>query len=469
MSTKIISLILLITIPCIQSCEKKDKSLQISTPGQLKGALPEINTSASSSLTATDKGWSVSSPIIEGSGDTERPVLASDGSGNVVAVWSTTQKDIQSSSYNFQTGWATPVLLGATKRTVYSTHHVSMSKNGNAIAIWIQNITGAGFRIFTSQYVKSKGWSKGMAIDNGEGNVDDPFIATNANGNAIAVWVQSLGKMSHVWSNQYDVGKGWGTARQIETNDGRPSFPKASLDINGNAVIVWRNDSKKAGTHASIWANRFSSDKGWETATPIDNKTGHAYLPNILIDEKGDATAIWVQFNRKFDAIFANQRTVGRGWGNAKQIEHNPVSISTEDPHPRPYIAMDNKGNPNVIWYQCDENGGGSIWTNRFVSDTGWSEATLISNSFIDGPAEPQIAFDAEGNTIAVWEQQRHGIWSVRYNSSSGWQQAVQISPDKLSLFPQIVINPSGNAIVVWEEHLTGVHMSSLNYQIWNK
>ena len=427
MSLKTISLVLAFLLPCLLSCEKKDKtvtdvkSLQSLPTSSLESKSVAYTTLASTAST-TDKGWSTSVPI-NTNGNTIRPILVSDGSGNIIAVWNTAD-DIFACSFDWKTGWSSPVLLGATKRAGPElTHHVSMNKNGDAVAVWIQNITGAGFRIYASKYAKATGWTKGVPIDNGNGNVDDPFVATNENGNTIAIWVQSDGKTSNVWSNRYNVNKGWGTASQVYSNSGRPFFPKVAIDNDGNAVAIWMHYLKKGATNANIWASRFATDKGWENASPIDNKTGHAYLPNIVMDEKGDATAIWVQSNRKFDAIFANQWMVGKGWSNAKQIENNPVSISTEDPHPRPYMALDNKGNPTVIWYQCDENGGGSIWINRFLPGTGWTEPTLISNSSIDGPAEPRIAFDADGSAIAVWEQQDHGIWSARFIPNGGWHR----------------------------------------------
>jgi hypothetical protein len=72
--------------------------------------------------------------------------------------------------------------------------------------------------------------------------------------------------------------------------------------------------------------------------------------------------------------------------------------------------------------------------------------------------ADPEIAFDANGNGLAVWEYNRvapndsRAYWS-RYTTAGGWTVAAPF-PDHLDNSeqrkPKLAMAPNGNAIVVW-------------------
>jgi hypothetical protein len=75
---------------------------------------------------------------------------------------------------------------------------------------------------------------------------------------------------------------------------------------------------------------------------------------------------------------------------------------------------MDANGNAIAVWAQ-DDGPTMSIYANRYVAGTGWQEAQLIE----DGTGEaryPQIAMNASGNAIAVWEQYDGSAWSIYAN-----------------------------------------------------
>jgi len=82
-----------------------------------------------------------------------------------------------------------------------------------------------------------------------------PKIAIDANGNAVAVWSQYDGTRLNIWANRYVAGTGWGTAALIETdNAGAAVLPRVAMDANGNAIAVWVQFD---GTRNNVWANRY--------------------------------------------------------------------------------------------------------------------------------------------------------------------------------------------------------------------
>ena len=131
-----------------------------------------------------------------------------------------------------------------------------------------------------------------------------PQIAIDSNGNALAVWYQYDGTRNNIWANRFD-GSSWGSATLIETdNAGHAYFPQIAIDDNGNALAVWQQFD---GTRYNIWANRFDGSS-WGSATLIEtDNAGSATIPQIAIDDNGNALAVWSQYDGTRYNIWANR------------------------------------------------------------------------------------------------------------------------------------------------------------------
>ena len=121
---------------------------------------------------------------------------------------------------------------------------------------------------------------------------------------------------------------------------------------------------------------------------------------------------MWSQFDGTRSNIYANRYTAGTGWGTAALIETDNAGVASN-----PQIAFDAGGNAIAVWSQFD--GARSIYANRYTATTGtWGTAALIETDNAGDALEPQIAVDASGNAIAVWQQYdgtRYNIWANRY------------------------------------------------------
>ena len=269
----------------------------------------------------------------------------------------------------------------------------------------------------------------------------------------MAVWQQgdSNGLLS-IWANRYDAVSGWGTATLIENNSGAASLPQVGMDNAGNAVAVWvQND----GTLNRMWANRYVAGQGWGTSQVIETNPGDADFPRVAVNGDGNAMALWKQFNGVSFDIWASRFDVGSGrWRRATLME-----TSSEDAS-EPWVALDNSGNAMAVWRQSDGvDPNPSIWASRFNVGTGhWGTPTLIEPN--PGFASfPHVEFDDGGNAIVVWYQSfgeadgtRH-IWANRYVVGSGWG-----TPTRLDSYaqngqgPSLAVNGAGNAMAVWRQ-----------------
>jgi hypothetical protein len=334
---------------------------------------------------------------------------------------------------------------------------IAFDSNGNAIAVWHQS-DGTRSNIWADRYEVGSGWGNAELIENDDaGGAYLPQIAFDATGNAIAVWHQSDGTSSSIRANRYVAGSGWGSAEIIRSYGGglgEAHSPQIAMDPNGNAIAVW-SELDVGYLHDDIWAKRYVAGSGWGSAEPIeDDDAGGAYGAHVAVDANGNAIAVWSQHDGTRYNVWSNHYRVGSGWGSAELIESDNAGDAGGDPPPQ--IAMDANGDAIAVWSQHDGTRW-NIWANRYRAGSGWGSAELIESDDAGDAGGPQVAMDADGNTIAVWTQSdgtRWNIWTNRYGVGSGWGSAELIESDdaQSASEPDVVVDTRGNAIAVWRQ-----------------
>ena len=188
------------------------------------------------------------------------------------------------------------------------------------------------------------------------GTAEVPQIAFDSSGNAIAVWTQSDGTRENIWANRFN-GASWGTAELLETNNaGTADQPQIAFDSSGNAIAVWYQSD---GTRDNIWANRFNGTS-WGTAEVLEtDNAGDAFNSQIAFDSSGNAIAVWYQNDGTRENIWAN-RFNGTSWGTAELLETDNAGDAFT-----PQIAFDSSGSAFAVWMQNDGTRF-NIWANRF-------------------------------------------------------------------------------------------------------
>ena len=343
-------------------------------------------------------------------------------------------------------GWQNATAIETDNTGAAAFAQIATDMNGNALAVWTQTV-GIQTGIWANRYVPGSGWGNAELIQTDTtGAAFEPYIAVNANGTAFAVWRQSGGAQFDIWANRYVPGSGWGSAELIETNTGTALDVRVAIDASGNALAIWHQIN---GTR-DIWANRYLPGFGWGTAELIEtDNAGDATGPNIAFDMNGNALAVWRQSDGTRINIWANRYTPGGGWGSAELIETDNAGNALS-----PQIAVDMSGNALAVWRQSD----GTLFniqSNRYTLGSGWGSAELVETDNAGTAAGPDIAFDTSGNALAVWQQSdgtRFNIRANRYTPGSGWGSAESIETDNAgdALFPQVSIDSNGNALAVW-------------------
>ena len=178
------------------------------------------------------------------------------------------------------------------------------------------------------------------------------------------------------------------------------------------------------------------------TFTPSDELSIHATYTATL------STAITDLNGNSLATDYSRKFTTVEGaWGTDELIEDNSGATS------RPQVAFDGNGNALAVWSQYNGTVY-NIFANRF-NGTNWGDAELIEDNS-GATNRPQVAFDGSGNAIAVWVQYNgtvNNIWSNHFNGTSwGTAELIETENTGNAYNPQVSFDGSGNALAVWSQ-----------------
>ena len=345
-------------------------------------------------------------------------------------------KDVPSSS---SMKWQVASLIDNNCGIAYNPQ-VAIDPNGNGIAVWREQCPPLSQQIYANYYNTNSGWGIPVRVSNNSGGAGAPQIRMYPNGNAIAIWIQSDGTYSSIYSSTYTLGSGWGASLLVENNTGDAYLPVIAIRSNGDAIAIWQQND---GTYTSIYGNYYTSNVGWGAATLVENSIRDASWPDLGINNNGDAVAIWSQSNGVATSIYANYFTVAGGWAGATLLESSNQSAGD------PQVAVDVNGVAIAVWRQRDGTYN-SIYANQYLNGVGWGSATLIESSIGDAH-EPKISFSPNGNAMAAWDQYNGSDYCFfvnNYTANVGWGTASNVKCNASDV--DIVYYKNDEAMAAW-------------------
>jgi hypothetical protein len=243
----------------------------------------------------------------------------------------------------------------------------------------------------------------------------------------------------------------WQTATLVERSSAYATEPQLAVSANGTAFAMWLQHN---GTNFSTWASRYLPNLGW--GQPVALESAHdfdSFDPVIAADRSGNALALWDRYDGTHWSIYANRYVAGAGWSGAQVITNSVASSGTI-----PEVAFDNDGNAIAVWTQYADDGTQNVIADRYVIGNGWGTPEVINGGALTtNQFGPKIDFDAQGNAIAIWQANQNGVtllWSNRYVAASGWgnAQIVQSDPSSNAFSAQLAVSDNGSAFAVWEQ-----------------
>ena len=387
----------------------------------------------------------------------DKPDVAPQTLDGAIAVWTrATESDwadgiIQASRLTPGQGWGPPATLN---RTDFAFSPFVARDGGGAVAVWLQlrSHDGSSWELWGSHTTEGKTWEAPTLLGTDASLRAFP-LASNVNGTAAVVWQKRGGE---VWANLYRNGV-WGAATSL--GQGPSSSRRIAVDPTGNVFAVW------VTTKDALFVNRAAAGGTFGTAMRLDSGALDVSDSSIATGANGNAIVIWSEAD--FEAPYSHPRQrilasrFSRGaWGAPDVIQQpEPTDI------PEPQIGIDAKGNALAVWVSLNmEQTKNLIRQARFTPAGGWSPAADSSPKSFQAAEllSAHLAVAKDGSAVAVWEQSpppgknpKHEVFATQFDPATGnWSPPQQISaadPDGVH-DSQATIDESGNATAVWQQ-----------------
>ena len=236
------------------------------------------------------------------------------------------------------------------------------------------------------------------------------------------------------------------------TVDTQPSNPAQVCTVaNGSGSI-------SGGNVANVNVSCVTSvaDRKWQTPAPLETSdAGTVEMPAIAMNGSGNAMLVWRRSLSGNSQVWSSQYSAGsKSWSTPVPVAL-PTGTANVGTAAAPDIAIDANGNAVAVWQQY-QNAIWGIWANHFSPGTGWATAVRIDS--VAGPSNfPRVTFDSDGNALAVWEQSdgtSYHIWANTLPAGTTvWRGSAQIDTNTgISGSPQICAVGHGNVIAVWAQ-----------------
>jgi hypothetical protein len=391
--------------------------------------------------------WLTPQTVSQSGYDASQQQVAFDAGGDAVAVW-------QSS------GGPNPVIVASARPAggafgapqtlsdpgAYSMEpDVASDAQGDAVAVWL-HYDGANPRVQAAYRPAGGAFAAPQTLSPAGYDAREPRVAMNSDGQAVIVWSLGSGLVEKIQTASAGPGGTFAEAVDLTAFTEVASVPQVALDANGDAIAVWdgwdganiriQDAYRPAG--GAFGLPRFLSPTG-------DN----ADTPQVAFDATGDALAVWRFDGSPASTVQGAYRPAGGEFALAQTVS-TPSSL----PAQMPQVAFDGQGDGVVAWQQSDgtelrvdasvrQAGSAGAWATPSTLDAGGQEAY-----------EPQIAGDGLSGTVVSWKT-FNGIANTAQAAyrpaGAGFTAATTVSaaaPQEGR--PEVGIDAQGNAIAVF-------------------
>ena len=272
----------------------------------------------------------------------------------------------------------------------------------------------------------------------------DPQVAFDGQGNAIAVWSRFDGTNFIVQAAGRAAGGSFGAPQDLSAAGQKAGFPEVAVDGQGNAIAVW---SRFDGTNFIVQAAGRAAGGSFGAPQDLSAAGQKAGFSQVAVDGQGNAIAVWSRFDGTNFIVQAAARAAGGSFGAPQDLSAAGQGAFN------PQVAFDGQGNAIAVWHRFDGTNtivqaaaraaGGSFGAPQDLSAAGQKA------SF------PEVSVDGQGNAIAVWRRFDGTNFIVQAaaraaGGSFGAPQDLSAAGQKAG-FPEVAVDGQGNAIVVWQ------------------
>jgi hypothetical protein len=306
-------------------------------------------------------------------------------------------------------------------------------------------------------------WKKPFALDKAAGPAMNPRVALNTQGQAVVSWEMERSTDHYdAWFRRYRLDDSWSEPELLA--DGAISsarVPQIGIDDAGNAFAAWHGVEPPK---LHMWMRRQVAGGGWGM---LERSTGGLWnVPSFQL-QVGAASAARVSVERYMneEGVYSGPWTVFADQYRGYWSRGNPIfKMEPEDQLTIPRVALGGQGTALAVWSRL-KSGSYDVLFSRGAADNTWSVPALVPG--FQG-ATVHVAADGAGHaflaaiTPVLAPARRLAVTRYDPAHEPPWTEVREFGEavnDDVELYPifertsfDLAANARGDAVVVWEQ-----------------
>jgi len=286
-------------------------------------------------------------------------------------------------------------------------------------------------------------WQPPVDLSDPGKTASNPQVGVDASGAAVAVWERSNGANTIIQSASRPAGGPWSAPVDLSVAGQNASAPQIAVEADGDAVAVWR---RYDGAAYVIQAASRPADGSWGAPVSLSAAGQSTNSPEIAVGPNGSAVAVWERYDGADWIIQAASKAAGGAWSAPVNLTAAGLSAAS------PQVAIDASGTALALWERSDGVGYVTQAASKPAGGTWGAPKSISAAGKVASGA--RLALDPGGNATAVWESYDGGTSTIQAASKpagGNWGAPVNLSEaGKNALNPRVAVDASGNAVTIW-------------------
>ena len=358
--------------------------------------------------------------------------VAADALGNFVVVWQSATQDGSLTGIFGQRYADSGTPLGPEFRVnTYTTSNqftsaLASDASGNFVAVWTSLQDGSNFSIHGQRYT-SAGAPAGPEFrvnTSTTGSQFIPAVAAAPSGDFVVAWMSPDGSDYGIFAQRYSsAGAPRGPEFRVNTfTIAYQATATLAADPTGGFVVVWASDGQD-GSAYGVFGQRYAA-----SGAPLGPEfrvntftTGNQTGPEVGADGAGSFVVVWQSTLQDGDgAGIFGQRYAASGAPIGGEFRVNSHTTSDQM---RPVVALDSAGNFVVAWQSPGQDGSANgVFGQRYAAAGAPLGTEFRVNTFVtDEQNDPALAAAPAGPFVVVWSSSgqdgsNYGVFGQRFS-----------------------------------------------------
>lgn len=352
-----------------------------------------------------DAGWGEAVQISPASSHSAYAAFVSlDKEGNALVIWRDEDgygdQSVWANRYAIGSGWGIATRLtdaGGRYNIDVSNVSVSYFNNGTPLIVWGQ-FDNTGRSVLHCIYSIATGACRDPAVTLAT-NAEEPSIANDEAGNIVIAWHKLEYSSGSIWAIQYQPGVGWSGRFLVKDriSTGQLRYPLVTFCGESMGYIEW--SEIPFGTYTeSVFSLGFEFDDfgfgTYDYAALVGSERTECFHDGQQVD-----FSIWKidDSARLSQSVWVNRAASDTRyqWGAAQKLSADRVTIYTQN------IVHDGKGNALAMWLEYDGYNTNLMYA-KYTDGVGWSIAAPVPES--GHPENFSLVLDPlTGDAVSTW------------------------------------------------------------------